>query len=84
MPSLMIRTVDFAVMYISNEQVFNFVNENDLTFMDDAMKVNIIVCSPFTLYAVVSVIHKAVENFKLSKVNEPYVVNMSLNFKRYP
>ena len=27
---------------------------------------------------------KAVENFKLSKVNEPYVVNMSLNFKRYP
>ena len=27
---------------------------------------------------------KAIENFKLSKVNEPYVVNMSLNFKRYP
>ena len=27
---------------------------------------------------------KAIENFKLTKVNEPYVVNMSLNFKRYP
>ena len=27
---------------------------------------------------------KAVEDFRLSKVNEPYVVNMSLNFKRYP
>ena len=27
---------------------------------------------------------KAIENYKLSKVNEPYVVNMSLNFKRYP
>tara|TARA_Y100000996_G_scaffold190727_1_gene149153 strand:- start:1855 stop:2250 length:396 start_codon:yes stop_codon:yes gene_type:complete len=27
---------------------------------------------------------KAIENFRLSKVNEPYVVNMTLNFKRYP
>ena len=27
---------------------------------------------------------RAIENFRLSKVNEPYVVNMSLNFKRYP
>ncbi|MBK66270.1 MAG: hypothetical protein CL769_04885 [Chloroflexi bacterium] len=27
---------------------------------------------------------KAVEDFRLSKVNEPYVVNMSLNFKKYP
>ena len=27
---------------------------------------------------------KAIEDFRLSKVNEPYVVNMSLNFKRYP
>ena len=27
---------------------------------------------------------KAIETFTLSKVNEPYVVNMNLNFKRYP
>ena len=27
---------------------------------------------------------KAIENFRLNKVSEPYVVNMSLNFKRYP
>ena len=27
---------------------------------------------------------KAIEDYKLSKVNEPYVVNMSLNFRRYP
>tara|TARA_S200000501_G_scaffold356202_1_gene378652 strand:+ start:87 stop:482 length:396 start_codon:yes stop_codon:yes gene_type:complete len=27
---------------------------------------------------------KAIENFRLNKVNEPYVVNMILNFKRYP
>ena len=27
---------------------------------------------------------KAIENYKLSKVNEPFVINMSLNFRRYP
>ena len=69
-------TVDFAVMYIANEQVFNFVNENDQTFMDDAMRVNIIVCSPFTLFAVVSVIHKAVENFKMEKAAHDIMIQM--------
>ena len=27
---------------------------------------------------------KAIEKYKLSKVNEPFVINMSLNFRRYP
>ena len=27
---------------------------------------------------------KAIENFRLNKVSEPYVVNMILNFKKYP
>tara|TARA_B100000941_G_scaffold289520_1_gene269054 strand:- start:336 stop:728 length:393 start_codon:yes stop_codon:yes gene_type:complete len=27
---------------------------------------------------------KAIEKYKLSKVNEPFIINMSLNFRRYP
>lgn len=60
-------TLDYAIMFISNEQVFNFINENDTAFMDDAIKMKVVVCSPYTLYAFVAVIRQAADNLKMEK-----------------
>ena len=60
-------TLDYAIMFISNEQVFAFINENDVSFMDDALKMKVVVCSPFSLYAFVSVVRQAAENFRMEK-----------------
>ncbi len=60
-------TVDYMVMFIPNEQVYAFVGENDRAFMDDALKSKIIVCGPYTLYAVVSTIREAVNNFQMAQ-----------------
>ena len=35
--------------------------------MDEALKQKVILCSPFTLYAVLAVVRQAVENFNLEK-----------------
>ena len=35
--------------------------------MDEALKQKVILCSPFTLYAVLAVIRQAVENFNLER-----------------
>lgn len=60
-------TVDYAIMFVPNEQVYGFINESDLKLMDDALGQKVIVCSPFTLYAVLAVIRQAVENFNLER-----------------
>ncbi len=73
-------TVDYSVMFIANEQVFNFVNEHDGSFIDDAMKAKVVVCSPFTLYAVVAIIFKASENYKMEKAAKDMVAQI-LKFK---
>lgn len=61
------NTVDYMVMFIPNEQVYAFVGENDRTFMDEALKAKIIPCGPYTLYAVVSTIREAVNNFQMAQ-----------------
>ncbi len=66
-------TVDYCVMFIANEQVFNFVNEFDPEFMDFSLKNKVVVCSPFTLFAVVSIIFKAAENYKMEKASKEIV-----------
>lgn len=61
------NTVDYVIVFIPNEQIYNFLNESDNTLMDEALKQKVILCSPFTLYAVLAVIRQSVENFNLER-----------------
>ncbi|TAL22975.1 MAG: DNA recombination protein RmuC, partial [Nitrospirae bacterium] len=61
------NTVDYVIVFIPNEQVYSFINESDPTIMDEALKQKVILCSPFTLYAVLAVIRQAVANFNLER-----------------
>lgn len=61
------NTLDYVLVFIPNEQVYAFINENDSTLLDEALKKKVILCSPITLYAILAVIRQAMENFNLEK-----------------
>jgi len=61
------HTVDYVIVFIPNEQVYAFINETDQAIMDEALKNKVILSSPITLYAILSIIHQAVENFNLEQ-----------------
>ncbi len=61
------NTVDYVLAFIPNEQVYCFINENDQTLLDEALKNKVILCSPFTLYAILAVMRQAVDNFNLEQ-----------------
>ncbi len=61
------NTVDYVIVFIPNEQVYSFINEADATIMDEALRQKVILCSPFTLYAVLAVVRQAVANFNLEQ-----------------
>ncbi len=62
-------TVDCVLVFIPNEQVYHFIHEHDRTLLDDAVKQKVILCSPLTLYAVLSVVRQAVDNFRLEQTS---------------
>jgi DNA recombination protein RmuC len=61
------NTVDYVILFIPNDQVYAFINENDHSLIDEALKNKVILCSPVTLYAVLAVIRQAIDNFKLER-----------------
>jgi DNA recombination protein RmuC len=61
------NTVDYVLVFIPNEQVYYFIHENDSTLIDDALKNKVVICSPLSLYAILAVIHQAVESFNMEK-----------------
>ena len=63
------ETVDCLLMFIPNEQVYGFVQENDRTILDEALRHKIVICSPLTVYAVLAVVRQAVDNFQLERTS---------------
>ncbi len=60
-------TVDYVLMFIPNESIYTFLNQEDNELIDFSLRNKIILCSPITLYAVLSLIRQAVSNFAMEK-----------------
>ncbi len=60
-------TVNYAIVFIPNEQVYSLAMELDGQLMDEALKMRIVMCGPLTLYAMLSVIRSAAENANIVK-----------------
>ena len=65
----------------SNEQVYAFINENDPGLMDEALKNKVILCSPFTLFAILAIIRQSLDNFSMEKTAGE-ILGLVKNFKK--
>jgi DNA recombination protein RmuC len=61
------ETLDYVLVFIPNEQVYAFINQNDPSIIEEALKKKVILCSPFTLFAILAVIRQAMDNFSTAK-----------------
>jgi DNA recombination protein RmuC len=61
------KTLDYVLVFIPNEQVYAFINQNDPALIDDALKAKVILCSPFTLFAILAIIRQALDNFSMER-----------------
>ena len=63
------NTVDAVLLFIPNEQIYAFIHEQDSSILDDGIKNSVVFCSPITLFAILAVIRKAVDNFTLEQTS---------------
>ena len=60
-------TVDYALLFVPNDGVLNFLHECDAQAMDYALERHVVICSPLSLYAVLVVIRQALDNFMFER-----------------
>jgi len=60
-------TVDCLLLFIPNEAVYAFLHEADPDIVDVALRHGVVLCSPGTLFAVLAVVRRSVEQFQLAK-----------------
>jgi len=64
------QSVDSVLLFIPNEQLTSFIHEHDPALLDDAMKQQIVMCSPLTLFAFLGVIRQAFDNFMIEQTSD--------------
>lgn len=60
-------TVDCLLLFIPNEAVYAFLHESDPDVVDVALGHRVVLCSPSTLFAVLAVVRRSVEQFQLER-----------------
>lgn len=60
-------TVDCVLLFIPNEALYGFIQENDGAVLEHALAHKIVMCSPMTLFAVLAVVRQAVDSFRLER-----------------
>jgi DNA recombination protein RmuC len=75
------NTVDSVLLFIPNEQIYAFIHEQDSAILDDGIRQGVVFCSPLTLFAVLAVIRKAVDNFSLEQTSNE-ILSLMGEFKK--
>ena len=60
-------TVDYVLLFIPNESIYGFINQEDTKLIDYALEKKVLLCSPLTLYAKLSLIYQATRNFAMEE-----------------
>lgn len=60
-------TLEYVMLFIPNESIYGFINREDSELIDFALGNRVLLCSPLTLYAVLSLVHQATRNFIMNE-----------------
>ena len=58
------------LLFLPNEQLTGFIREHDAELLDDALRQNVVLCSPMTLFAFLGVIRQAFDNFMIEQTSD--------------
>ena len=74
------NTLDFAIMFIPNQHVYEFINESDTEMFEYALKEKVVLTSPTTLYSMLVIVRQSTDIFNLqNNINEILKVFGSFN-----
>ncbi|MBA2528709.1 MAG: DNA recombination protein RmuC [Euzebyales bacterium] len=73
--------VDCVLLFIPNEQLYAFIQENDAAVTEEALRQQVVFCSPLTLFAVLAVVRQAMDNFLLERTSNEILAELG-SFRR--
>jgi DNA recombination protein RmuC len=75
------NTIDYALLFIPNDQIYAFIQEQDSLVFDEGMRNKVLLVSPLNLFAVLAIIRQAVTSFALEQTSNE-ILSLFGTFKK--
>jgi len=76
-------TVSCVLLFVPNESVFEFAQKNDRDLLEYALQRRVVLCSPSSLFAVLAIIHQAVDTFMVERRSKEMLATLGLFRKQW-
>lgn len=63
-------TVGYVLMFIPNDGVYAFIHEHSREVFDEALESHVVICSPSTLFAMLSLVRQAMDTVSLERSSQ--------------
>ncbi len=72
------NTLDYVLVFIPNEQMFHHIQQHGATVVEDALRNRVVLCSPISLFAILSVIRHALDNFAIEQASNQILSELAI------
>lgn len=77
-------TLDFMLVFIPNEHIYAFIHQRDHNLASEALSKGVVLCSPLTLFALLSVIRQAADSFALAQAADQMLRSLGAFNQQWP
>lgn len=77
------KTLDYVLVFIPNEQIYQYIHAYDSSLIETAMTNKVVLCSPVSLFAILLVIRQSVDNFTLEQGSNEIIAQMGAFKKQW-
>jgi len=72
------NTLDYVLVFIPNEQMFHYIQQHGATVVEEALRNRVVLCSPISLFAILSVIRHALDNFAIDQASNEILSELAI------
>ena len=72
------NTLDYVLVFIPNEQMFHHIQQHGAAVVEEALRNRVVICSPISLFAILSVIRHALDNFAIEQASDQILSELAM------
>ena len=72
------NTLDYVLVFIPNEPMYHYIQQHGATLVEEALRNRVVLCSPISLFAILSVIRHALDNFAIERAANEILSELSI------
>ncbi len=72
------NTLDYVLVFIPNEPMYHYILQHGADVVEEALRNRVVLCSPISLFAILSVIRHALDNFAIAQASDEILSELAI------